>query len=132
MEVMQGIHMIRKTFVTATLGIAMLAPTALKAQGLEPFEAYWVFVGATKGSYEESGAKGRAIESAARKCGFVASSEPSFKFSNKTGMTFYFLEDYFSPQVHGTKAKAKAEAVRDKVKKCIPDAYVKKAWYAGE
>lgn len=121
--------MIRKTFVTAALATAMLAPTAVKAQGLEPFEAYFVFVGATKSG--EFGA-GRDIERAASKCGFKVTSDFSFKFNGKEGMDVYFLEDYFSPEVHGAKAKAKAEAVRDKVKKCIPDAYVKKAWYAGE
>lgn len=120
----------RKILVAATLSAAILAPSVSNAQGLEPFEAYFVFVGATKSG--ATGPKGREIERAARKCGFNATSDFSFKFNGKEGMDVYFLEDYFSPEVHGKKAKGKAEAVLAKVKKCIPDAYVKKTWYSGE
>jgi hypothetical protein len=48
------------------------------------------------------------------------------------GKLIYTLDQYFPVAVHGKNGQKKAEALRAKVSKCIPDAYVKKVWYAGE
>lgn len=124
--------MMRKTLISFGLAMSILAPSVSYAEDFGPFEAYWVFVGATKGSYEESGAAGRRIVNAAKKCGFSAVGEPSWKFQAAEGKTIYALDEFFPVQKHGGKGKAKAEAIRAKVSKCIPDAYVKKVVYSGE
>lgn len=121
--------MIRKTCLMIALSVAMVAPVSVKAEEFGAFEAYWVFVGATK---DDGGVAGRAIQKSARRCGLEAYGDWSWKFQVPPGKLIYTLDKYFPVNVYGKNGRKKAEALRAKVSKCIPDAYVKKVWYAGE
>lgn len=115
--------------LTVALGVVI---SGVAHAGTGGFEAYWVFVGAAEGTYQDNVKFAYNVEKAVQRCGYSVAAEPSFKFSNNSDMTFFFVTDYFSPDVHGKSAGAKAKAVLDKVKKCVPDAYMKKTWYSGE
>lgn len=119
----------KKIILTLALSLTMIAPISVKAEEMGAFEAYWVFVGATK---DDGGVAGRAIQKSARKCGLEAYGDWSWKFQVPPGKLIYTLDKYFPVKVYGKNGLKKAEALRAKVSKCIPDAYVKKVWYAGE
>lgn len=118
-------------FVTwAMLTASLSGLSDAKANG---FEAYFVFVGATKGTYEQGMRDGQRLSSAAKRCGFDVWSDASWKFRRGSGMTFWVLTEYFPPEIYGeTRASTNARAVASRVKKCIPDAYAKKLVHLGD
>jgi hypothetical protein len=106
--------------------VAFCASSLTFASSLNAAQAYWVVVGTTPNPNNESSDPSRRLVNAKLKpCGYAA-------FSDWSGKWDTFTPGYDAHVIGPYGTRAKATAVRRKVLKCVPDAFVKRAAYAGD
>ena len=96
---------------------------SLASPGLALDRGYWVVIGNLPQDDIDPAAQS-AIEARASKCGFEAFNDFSSKFGFKPGYIAFVLGAYAT--------RAEANAVLGRVRRCVPDAYVKQGAYSGE
>ncbi|WP_273795164.1 hypothetical protein [Brucella intermedia] len=102
---------------------AVLTVSVHSAVGAQE-SAYWVVVG----SIQDAGLSPRReqIIKSTRRCGFRVFNDFSDKFAGFRGGLNVFVIDIAFP------TRLSAQKALNRVKKCIPDAYIKFGSYAGE
>lgn len=107
-----------RAFLAAGLMLCLLTSSASALD-----RGYWVVIGNLPQDDIDPAAQS-AIEAQASRCGFAAFNDFSAKFGFKPGYIAFVLGAYAT--------KAQANAVLKRVRRCVPDAYVKQGAYSGE
>ena len=117
---------LKTAVLTASLALPMVfASVPANAQQFV-YDGWWVVMAGFKENAPNRDASEAKVRNQAAKCGVEAFNDFSNKFAGFTpGLTVVVSMGAY-------KSKAQAEAAAAAVRPCIPDAYVKKARYAGE
>ena len=116
----------KTALVSASLALSLvLASVSAKAQDFV-YDGWWVVMAGFKENAPNRDASEAKVRNQAARCGVEAFNDFSNKFAGfAPGLTVVVSMGAY-------KSKAQAEAAAAAVRPCIPDAYVKKARYAGE
>ncbi len=113
------------SYIFAVFMAVLLAGSAARAESFRS-EGWWVVLAAFKETSVNRDAAEAAARNAAAQCGLEAFNDFSSKFEGFTpGLTVVVVWSAFA-------SKAKANAALERVRPCVPDAYIKRARYLGE
>lgn len=108
--------------------LALLAAAAVPATAAQTLEGrWWVVLGASSSpdSTLRPFPEAWKASHAARRCGVEPMGDFSAKFEG-------FAPDLYVSVVGGFTTRAEAEAMLGRLRRCVPDAYLRRGGYAGE